>query len=348
MIQVRNIYYMLAYAFDSLTEHGFRQCSEEDFDNATDSLAYILERGLTYQVKKGLGKYYVERNDSLTTLRGKIDINGTILNRLSRKEEIKCDYDEFSLDTRFNQIIKTTVVYAILPSNQVKTERKKSLKKLMVHFNDVSLVHPKSIDWNVRLNRYNNMYRMLLYICRLILDGMLTGTSPGDYQMMSYIEEKYLAKLYEKFILNYYKRHRKELNANASIVNWAIDDESDISLLPEMKTDITLSYGGHKLIIDAKFYSSNLQTSQFGRKGTIHSANIYQIFTYIQNMAARCDDNVSGLLLYAKTENQFQPQTKNKIAGHYIAASTLDLSQDFESISKRLNEIADAFVMSCE
>ena len=67
------------------------------------------------------------------------------------------------------------------------------------------------------------------------------------------------------------------------MVEWDIyDTESTvIDFLPSMKTDISLHNGDKTLIIDTKFYGSMTQT-QFG-KATIHSGNMYQIFTYVKN-----------------------------------------------------------------
>ena len=52
-----------------------------------------------------------------------------------------------------------------------------------------------------------------------------------------------------------------------------------------MQTDIHLQKENDVLIIDAKYYSHTTQ-SQFN-KNTIHSNNLYQIFTYVKNIPSR-------------------------------------------------------------
>ncbi|MFA6830435.1 MAG: 5-methylcytosine-specific restriction endonuclease system specificity protein McrC, partial [Bacilli bacterium] len=76
---------------------------------------------------------------------------------------------------------------------------------------------------------------------------------------------------------------------------------------------------------------------------TIVSANIYQIFTYVKNKAFK-GKNVSGMLLYAKTDEQKAPDSVYLMSGNKISVKTLDLSSDFKSISKQLNMIADLFI----
>ena len=52
-------------------------------------------------------------------------------------------------------------------------------------------------------------------------------------------------------------------------------------MLPVMQSDIMLQRDDRVLIIDAKYYEHSMQV-QFN-KHTLHSANLYQIFTYVKN-----------------------------------------------------------------
>ena len=56
MIRIQNIYYMLAYAFQVLNEQGYKNIATEEFDNTAELCAAILARGISTQVKRGLGK----------------------------------------------------------------------------------------------------------------------------------------------------------------------------------------------------------------------------------------------------------------------------------------------------
>ena len=81
-------------------------------------------------------------------------------------------------------------------------------------------------------------------------------------------------------------------------------------------------------------------------KHTIHSHNLYQIFTYVKNLeAAKADSNVtiSGMLLYAKTVDQIQPDNVYHMSGNEIAVKTLDLNKDFADIRRTLDDIAERY-----
>ncbi len=113
-------------------------------------------------------------------------------------------------------------------------------------------------------------------------------------------------------------------------------------MLPIMQTDITLQLDNTVLIIDAKYYSHTLQ-QQFD-KYTIHSNNLYQIFTYVKNRDYEFEDKehtVSGMLLYAKTEEEIYPNNVYQMHGNQITVKTLDLNLPFTSIAKALDEIVE-------
>ena len=71
-ILIRNIYYMLAYAFQELRQNNYADIAGEDFEEIHDLLAEILIRGTAFQLKQGLHREYVPRREHATTLRGKL------------------------------------------------------------------------------------------------------------------------------------------------------------------------------------------------------------------------------------------------------------------------------------
>ena len=111
-----------------------------------------------------------------------------------------------------------------------------------------------------------------------------------------------------------------------------------------MQSDIHLQKDNTVLIIDAKYYSHTTQTRY--DKHTLHSNNMYQIFTYVKNRDYDFGDEehkVSGMLLYAKTEEEIQPDNMYQMHGNQIAVKTLDLNLPFKDIATQLDGIAGAY-----
>lgn len=342
-ILIENIYYMLSYAFLPLTPDGYKNLSKEAFTNIHNLFAAILSQGISIQLKQGLYREYIDRRESLTLLRGKIDMQETIHNRLSRKRVIACEFDELSENNLLNQIIKATVML-LIRHNDVKPEYKSALKRYMLYFSGVDMIDPSFIQWHkVRFYRHNATYRMLINICQLILEGMLLTTRDGEYMLASFLRPEYMSRLYEKFILEYYAKEHKEIYTRASYIPWALDDGYNY-LLPAMHSDITLKNksGDKVLIIDAKYYASTLQTHY--NSHTIYSEHMYQIFAYVKNMAAK-HHNVSGMLLYARTDEALQPCETYHISGNTISVRTLNLNTKFSDIAAQLDDILASYMM---
>lgn len=341
MIRVRNVFHMLAYAFSALTEQGYRSVATEDFDNAAELCAAILERGVSLQLKRGLGQEYVSRTEARSSLRGTIKVTESVKSQAIWRRQLVCSYDEFSVDTTMNRVIKATV--ALLVRSDISRARKKSLKKLMVYFANVREIDLHTVNWNMRYDRNNRTYRMLMAVCWLVVKGLLQTQSDGSVRMMDFFDEQRMSRLYEKFILEYYRKEHPRLRASASFVEWALDDGMSEGL-PAMRSDITLSAGGRVLIIDAKYYAATMQ-SNFDKR-TVHSGNLYQIFAYVKNKQAALERagksvEVSGMLLYAATDEEVQPDVTYRMSGNQIGVRTLDLDRPFEEIRAQLDGIAD-------
>ena len=341
MIRIQNIYYMLAYAFQVLNEHGYKSIATEDFDNTAELCAAILTRGIKIQIKRGLGKEYMSRTESLASLRGKIDITESIKTQALQRRQLVCSYDEFSVNSFMNRIIKSTMLL-LLRADIVKT-RKKELKKLLVYFDDVAPIDLHSVNWNMQYNRNNQTYRMLIGICYLIIKGLLQTQSDGTTKLMDFLDEQRMHRLYEKFILEYYRKEYPQITANASQIPWQLDDDMG-AMLPVMQTDIMLSYGEKTLIIDAKYYAHTTQLQY--DKHTLHSGNVYQIFTYVKNKEAELADRpheVSGMLLYAKSDEDIYPENEYWMSGNRIEVRTLNLDGDFSMIKAQLDGIVQKY-----
>jgi 5-methylcytosine-specific restriction enzyme subunit McrC len=156
---------------------------------------------------------------------------------------------------------------------------------------------------------------------------------------LNQLADEQMSRLYEHFVLAYYSRHFPKSGARAAKIEWALDNDYD-DMLPEMKTDITLKKeNGDIVIIDTKYYSQTMQANPLYNTRTIHSGNLYQIFTYVKNKANNYLGNVEGILLYAKTDEPISPDCNYMMSGNRIRVKTLDLDGDFMTIRQQLDEL---------
>ena len=85
-IFIKNIYYMLAYAFTNLIPSEDDEIAAEEFDNIHNLFAAILAKGIGQQLKQGLYREYINQKEDMPLMRGKIDMPGTIKNKLGRRQ----------------------------------------------------------------------------------------------------------------------------------------------------------------------------------------------------------------------------------------------------------------------
>lgn len=344
MIRIQNIYYMLAYAFHVLNEEGYKQVATEDFEYTSDLFAAILSKGIASQIKRGLSREYISKTEAVISPAGKINVSASIVQNSMLKKKLVCDYDEFTENSCLNKILKTTAML-LIRCPEVSTQHKKALRKTMLYFSNVDEINPRRIQWSsIRYHRNNATYKMLLNICYLVIEGMLMTEQDGSRKLARYVDDQHMHRLYEKFVLEYYRRHYPQFNASSTIIDWDVDG-GEIEYLPTMKSDITLRYRGKTLIIDTKYYEKTMQINSSFNSQTIHSHNLYQIFTYVKNMDLARSGNISGLLLYAKTDEDIVPDNDYIIGGNRISVKTLDLNTDFSNISKQLNAIVEKMLL---
>ena len=342
MIKVRNVYYMLSYAFQNLNEKEAKNYSSEKFEFIDDLFTVILAKGIAKQVKRGLGKEYLYHIEELASPKGRICVSDTLKLRAVQKNVVSCNLDELVDNTYMNQILKS-ISLLLLHSQDVARKNKKQLKKVLLFFSNVETINCKAIDWSrLQYNRNNVSYKMLMNICYLIANGMLISENEGQLKLSRYVDDQQMHVLYEKFILEYYKKHFPEFKITQSHIPWNTDDGM-IELLPKMRSDIMIEYKGKTLIIDAKYYNSSMQRNNRYGNQTIHSHNLYQIFAYVKNKDIDHSGNVSGMSLYANTDGE-NPDKDYLMDGNKISVKTLDLNCEFIEVKRQLNEIVNVWL----
>jgi 5-methylcytosine-specific restriction enzyme subunit McrC len=335
---------MLSYIFPILKNKEYKSIETEAFENNAELLASILIRGVTFQLKRGLNQEYISTIKELSTIRGKLEIQQSLCNNTVFYKKIVCSYDEFSVNTKFNIILKSTLI--VLLQSNISVYAKKQLKRLLCYFKDIDIIRIKDlkkINWNnIKYNRNNKTYELLISICNLILDGLIPSNINGKYKFMDFLDDRKMNYIYEKFILEYYHKEFPNIKVSAPVINWQIDNNY-CTCLPIMKTDVMLEYNKNILIIDAKYYN-NILKDHYNKK-VINSSNLYQIFAYVKNKQIEIKEKnykVSGMLLYAKNDEDID--NIYIMSGNIISVKTLDLNADFNVIKSNLNGIINDYL----
>lgn len=341
-IPVLNVYYMIAYAYAAIDLLDETEVKAEDFENASDMLAFVFGKCLSRQMKQGLERDYIEACDSLPTIRGRVDVLATTTPPESLRGRALCSYSEYNENTALNRVLKTTLLF-LLRQQDVTDARKVELRQLLPLLSHVGEEPDiRSIRWQgLTYHRNNRNYRFLMGLCYLILHDLINSEDEGPVRMIDFEDSRHMHSLYERFILGYYQTHYKGL-LSASAPKLKIDESENASpFLPTLRTDVVLETKNRVLVIDAKYYTKVL--ASFYGKENLRSNNIAQVFQYAVLLSdKKPGKEVSGMLLYAKTNSTYFASGTWKSHGHNFSALTLDLNQHFNAIRTQLDAIAES------
>ncbi len=337
-IPIENIYYLLCYAWNKLEEKDIVSLEKIESNNILELLSRVLISGTSFLFKRGLDRAYIDFQEESRSIKGKIDFGVTIKKDLLRNAKISCTYDELSYNILHNQIIKSTFKI-LLKCKDIDKELHLNLLSIYRKFSDIDNIKiTKKVFKQVRLNKNNSYYSFLLNICELINDKMLITDKKGNTKFKDFTrDERAMNRLFESFVRNFYK---KELKGKYSVgcikIPWnamPLDKDSE-GFLPEMRTDIFLESKSEKIIIDTKYYKEALQT--YFNKKTIHSNNLYQIFSYLKNFEILDSNNsdCKGMLLYPTVDQEIS--LSYKIDNHKVMVNTINLNQNWKGIHNSL------------
>ena len=209
-VLLKNVYYMLAYAFKALETGEHRRLEAEDFEHVHDMLAAILAGGLDNQRRRGFERDYQPFSQDLTVVRGRIDPAATMRLRACRRSLVRCGYDERTENTLMNRLLKTAALRLILHGD-IAPARRTRLKSTLLVMGDVEVMSAgdlRQLHWeSLRFHRGNRSYRLLMGVCRLILDERLLSGADGAVSLADFLDPQELSALYERFVLAYFRRH---------------------------------------------------------------------------------------------------------------------------------------------
>lgn len=244
--------YMLMYAYDvKLSNEQIANCANQEH-TILEVFVQMFAINLLNELKKGLYKEYLTKQDNLPVLKGKYLINENLKYNFT-KNKIYCEYDEFSENNSLNQFFMYAIKYL-----QKFVKNKKLLKQCELIFDEVEY---KSVDINkldrIHFNRLNSRFKTSFEIAILLLKQSIPLFSQ-DKKSFAFLFD--MNALFEKFI----SRMVKELDNNVKIQNQ--DNFNDLILKPDIilkNQIIDTKYKKIKSIEDIK-QSDKLQVFAYG------------------------------------------------------------------------------------
>lgn len=343
VIPIRNIYYMLAYAWNHLQDAKQVNLDAVSGNNLIDLLGHVLNKSIMHLSRRGMELGYQSHAEIISGVRGRIDFTRTMRGFHLNHGKTVSIYDKLSPDTLANRIIKSTLTILIKHEGLNKDIREEA-RSIRAKMSDISEVRLTPLHFiQVRVGAHNSYYKFVIGICKLIKDNAIVNQKDGSYRFYDFErDERRMSLLYQDFLYQFCKRELKGISTSRSYLKWDAVSKSDpqLSLLPRMETDITLCTNDHVVIVDAKYYKSTFSERKESKK--FYSANLYQLINYLLAYRAKREGKVSGLLIYPK--NGTAVKHIYHISGFDVGVFTIDLDQEWDIIQKTLLGIFSEFI----
>ncbi len=341
---------MLSYTLGTLNNKCYNKCADEQYQNLNDLFSSILIKGTKMQIKRGLIREYNQIDAVTSNVRGSIDITRSINSNYSGMQQkvamqpkvamqlVACSYDELTINSKPNQIIKATL--KLLSKSDIQHKFKREINSVLLSLKEVETINVNHIDWNIHFNSSNKNYKMLLSICSLVIYGL--DSEDTDLTLINqFFDEENMQILFKQFVIEYYKKHYKLYKMLSPKIKWNIQSsngslEQENALFKDMSTDIFLQNHDKKILIKTKFNYNILANDK--NFDDVITQDIYQLYSMIKNVESINLDDVSGTLLYGITQRGIKDQEvtigKNKISIKFI-----NLNVNFTQIKRQLDDV---------
>ena len=349
-IPIRNIWYMLLYAWNHADEISHWRADVESAPNLDALLASVLAGLMEQRLRRGLGRAYATKERSVRGVRGRIIFTESVRRQLFDRGEAHCRFPEFTADVPRNRIVKAIVrrlvsVGVMGPDDSDTAELRHRLRQIGRALYDVGDTEP-SVAMIARepLGRNDADYRVMLNICALFLQRWMptefTGESMVPSANRSELGPLYL--LFERFVARFYAYHLADWDVFPHrTLFWHQALESPY--LPVMIPDLLLKHqgSGSLIILDTKFTKESLPENQSNQK-RFDSNHLYQIYTYLrtQEHLSEAHRHASGILLYPSVDSDLREQVV--VQGHALRIESVDFASPWPEIEARLLGLVSA------
>jgi 5-methylcytosine-specific restriction enzyme subunit McrC len=339
-VPIRNIYYLLCYAWEKLGALDTTDAGALTGDRVENLLAKVLVDGVTHLMRRGLDRGYLAVDQEGRQLRGKVLLVETAQRLLLQQGRVACRSDELSHDVPHNRVIKAAM-RELAAVASVDSELSWGLKDLCRRMHDVSDIELNPTAFRpVQLGQNLVRYGFLIESARLVSGSLLPEANGRGTRFRSFTaDEKQMGALFEAFVWNFLDREQRTFAVTSPHVEWktGVGPQSDVKWLPAMKTDIVLTRPGQTVVIEAKCYAEALQ-SHFHGSVKLRSAHLYQLLAYLTHFPRTAGRPPSGMLLYAGL-GPGEP-LDYELDGLTVLIRNLNLDQPWEAIHADLLGLA--------
>jgi 5-methylcytosine-specific restriction enzyme subunit McrC len=314
---IYNIFYFLGLLDEMKMENEKVQISESD-----DFLTILFQsfiQSVASSTRKGLISGYVNREDSLEVLKGRVDFARQFKIHPTSYFPFEVTFDDFVEDVPENQILKKALRISLKHGLQNRRLRNYA-QNLLFDFKDVTDIN-QIPSWNP--SRLNNHYWNALRLAELIISGNGFHENTGDIQVNGFSIDMY--KVFEDFVA-------KQLGERINNSNDSVATQKSLSLdiggLYREKPDIIwYREGKPHQVLDTKYKQPEGETQQ---RDSLN--DLRQVISYASLLGLK-----EAHIVYGVAGNARSIETRQE--GITVYTHGLDLGRSPSQIEEQLDSL---------
>lgn len=260
-------------------------------------------------VQRGIKNDYVDKEENLAFLKGKLKFNEHLKQNYIHKERFFVAYQEYMADRVENRLIKTTLEYLYKKSKSSTNQQR--IREFLFVFDEISISqNPKSDFEKVKINRQMRDYEQVLLWCKTFLFGNSFSPYKGDDVAFALLYDMNL--LFESYVGSYIKKH--------CICDVSLQDRGQYLAYQKekgvfgLKPDIVID--GGKIIVDTKWKLLDEDKNHQG----VAQGDMYQMYAY----GTKYNGCEKLFLIYPKSKKEISDEKYDfKIEPPYLPLFTI-------------------------
>ena len=313
-VKTKNIFRMLEYAYKLESfEFLLGEVKVDSVEDVFENLASILAKLVIERSRKGLYLDYVNMEENLQKLKGKINFLPSFLSISRGNTSIRCTYCEHTPDLIENQILLWTL-YRLRKHQFVRADVSHLLNlayRELVNKVDIRDVKPSECI-NRLYNRLNQNYEPMHLLCRFFLEHSGPGSEVGKEDFLPFMLD--MPNLFQQFVAEWLEQNLPSHYSIEKQYNAKLDDNDNFYFLIDLVL-IDTSRQTVVAVLDTKY-----------KKDKIDQGDIQQVIAYAARMRTE-----KAFLIYPEVP----PKEINEKAGDIkIQNLFFDIREDIEISGK--------------
>jgi 5-methylcytosine-specific restriction enzyme subunit McrC len=286
-----------ASGIDCLERHpGFRDLEGQE-ESLFDLIALLLAEACERLVRTGLLADYLEVEETLPVLRGRLLPDRQVMKHHARIDRLECRHDEQGANILENQaLLLALTACAPLVRDPLTALRVRRMQGVLAEACSIDEFDARSAREMIFYNRLNEHYREAHNLAWLVLDGL--GISDifagGDHRCFAFMLD--MNRLFEDFITRWLttlvsaSEYRVLPQQRDHTILWDANGGKPYGkIIPDLLVE-KRSHPGQFLAVDAKY--------KLYDERAISPADVYQTFLYAMAYGGRHGPLPTALLIY--------------------------------------------------